>query len=278
MAPEPIQIDLPDGYRAFARLWLPPRPIGAVLYLHGIQSHGQWFDVSAGQLADEGFAVLLPDRRGSGRNEQDRGHAAGPTQLVSDLKAALDVLTVRAETSQATVVAVSWGGKLALALARCVSRRLNRLVLVAPGLFPQVDIPLLDKLRVATFAAVGPRHPFDVPLSDPELFTATPRWVDFIRADPLSVRKVTARFLLTSRQLDWEVRRYGRRPPDIPVRLLLAGHDRIIDNERTGQFVRNLNVSDRAIVEHPDAHHTLEFEPDPQPYINSLLKAVSDRQ
>lgn len=265
-----------DEYRCFARLWLPERPDRAVLYLHGIQSHGVWFERSASTLTEAGCAVLLPDRRGSGRNERDRGHAESPAQLVGDLIVALDTLADRTGLNRATVVAVSWGGKLALALARRVPERLSRLVLVAPGLFPQVDIPARHKLAVAWSCLTRPRRPFDVPLNDPELFTATPEYVDFLRTDPLSVRQVTARFLLTSRRLDWEVRRYGRRPPRVPLTLFLAGRDRIIDNERTRQFVRRLAIDDRTILEHPDAHHTLEFEPAPERYLADLVTTVNE--
>jgi len=277
VTPCELTVSLHDGYSAFARLWLPHRPAGAVLYIHGIQSHGGWFERSAAHLAGAGLAVLLPDRRGSGRNQQDRGHARSPGQLIADLIATLDVLREQTGHARCNVVAVSWGGKLALALARRVPDRLNRLVLVAPGLFPRVDLSSGEKLRVGWCSLWEPKRSFDVPLGDPELFTATPQWVRFIRDDPLSVRQVTARFLLTSRRLDWEVRAYGRRPPPMPVRLFLAGRDRIIDNERTRRFVRELPIPDRSIVEYPDAHHTLEFEPDPQGYVEDLVRAVLAR-
>lgn len=277
MSPKEVTLDMPGGYQAFSRLWLPDRPTSAVLYIHGIQSHGEWFERSAEQLASAGCAVMLPDRRGSGRNCADGGHAESPRQLVDDLIVALTALGARTGHRSVTVVAVSWGGKLALALARRVPERLGRLVLVAPGLFPQVDLSPGEKWSIAWSAILRPRRLFDVPLDDPELFTATERWIDFIRDDPLSVRQVTARFLLTSRRLDWEVRAYGRRPPPVPLRVFLAGRDHIIDNERTRRFVRDLPLSDRAIVEYPDAQHTLEFEPDPAPYDRNLVAAVQAR-
>ena len=49
---EMIRIRLSDHCEAFARLWMPPSPRGAVLYLHGIQSHGLWFEESARRLAE----------------------------------------------------------------------------------------------------------------------------------------------------------------------------------------------------------------------------------
>ena len=44
-------ITLPDGYSAYARYWPVREPAGAVLYLHGIQSHCGWYEESARRLA-----------------------------------------------------------------------------------------------------------------------------------------------------------------------------------------------------------------------------------
>ena len=63
---EELTIRLPDGYRAYARLWKANPSRAAVLFLHGIQSHAGWYDLSASRLAQAGFTVLQPDRRGSG--------------------------------------------------------------------------------------------------------------------------------------------------------------------------------------------------------------------
>ena len=78
---EDITIRLPDGYEAYARYWSPPVCRGGVLYLHGIQSHGGWYERSAARLCESGFAVLQPDRRGSGRNQPQRQLGEAPDLL-----------------------------------------------------------------------------------------------------------------------------------------------------------------------------------------------------
>jgi len=52
--------------------------------------------------------------------------------------------------------------------------------------------------------------------------------------------------------------------------MLLAQRDRIIDNQRTRTFVERFAGSDKEIVEYPGAHHTLEFEPNPDQFIADL--------
>jgi acylglycerol lipase len=271
---EPIALKYSDGYRAFARLWLPPNPKRAALYLHGIQSHGQWFEGSARRLAEAGVAVLLPDRRGSGRNEQDRGHTPSARRLLRDGCEGLDWLHTRMGADHFHVVGVSWGGKLALALYRQEPARIRGLSLVAPGLFPRVDLPMGQKVRVGLSLLAAPRTRFEIPLNEPELFTATPRWQAFLHNDPLRLRQVTASFLWASRLLDRYVRGLVRRRPGRSVHVFLASEDRIIDNALTKAFIRKLNWPQRNIIEYRSAQHTLEFEPDPKSFFDDLVRSV----
>lgn len=272
-----LRLRYSDGYEAFARLWLPAQPAGGLLYLHGIQSHGGWFERSAERVARQcDLAVLLPDRRGSGRNDRDRGHAPSAGRLLQDCAECLDELHVRTGASSFHVLGVSWGGKQALALRTYAPERVASLTLVAPGVFPLVDLSLREKLRVAMCLLAAPRTRFAIPLNDPELFTFDERWQAFIRNDPLKLTHVTARFLLTSRRLDRYARAAERDPAGCPLHIFLAGRDRIIDNARTRAFVRQLSWPSRTITEYPEAAHTLEFESDPEPYLRDLVKWLQE--
>src|SRR5437879_3701542 len=66
----------------------------------------------------------------------------------------------------------------------------------------------------------------------------------------------------------WGNRPTGRRAG---VLLLLAEHDRIIDNARTRTFVGTFASADKTVVELSGTHHTLEFEPDPRVFLDPLL-------
>ena len=51
---------------------------------------------------------------------------------------------------------------------------------------------------------------------------------------------------------------------------MLAGRDRIVDNVKTLAFFRHLASPDSRVIDYPDGHHTLEFEPDPTRYALDL--------
>ncbi|MFO0970685.1 MAG: alpha/beta hydrolase, partial [Gemmataceae bacterium] len=106
---------------------------------------------------------------------------------------------------------------------------------------------------------------------DPELFTANPRWHEFLRQDPLSLRHATARLLLESRRLDAYLS-FVPKYVHVPILMLLAENDRIINNAKTRAFVDKFATPDREIIEYPGAHHTLEFEPEPHPFVDDIIR------
>ena len=52
---------------------------------------------------------------------------------------------------------------------------------------------------------------------------------------------------------------------------MLAEKDRIIDSGRTRRFIERFATADKQIIEYPGAHHTLEFEPEPERFIGDLI-------
>lgn len=261
-----------DGYRWRYRRYLPEgRPKAEVVCLHGIQSHAGWYDFSCRQLQQAGYAVSFLDRRGSGMNQEQRGDTPGFRRLTDDVAEYLQELKRQNPTLKTFVVAISWGGKLAVALEWRHPGLMDGLALLCPGFYPRVQPPLGSRLAILWARLLAPRKLFPIPLSDPELFTATPRWLQFLREDPLALHKATARLLVSSVQLDVVCRRRAYRGVRVPVLLLLAGRDRIIDNARARGYVERFPSPDREVIEYPDAHHTLEFEPDPERFVSDLV-------
>lgn len=247
-------------------------PRGEVVCIHGIQSHGGWYGASCEYLARQGWEVSFLDRRGSGLNEQARGDTPSWRRLVTDVAE-----FCRSRKQRPFLLAISWGGKIAVTLERLHPDSTRGLVLLAPGLCPIVKPPLGQRLGIAWARLVRPSKLFPIPLDDPELFTATPRWQAFIRDDPLSLRKATARLLVASVILDVAARR-SVGSVRVPSLLLLAGQDRIIDNDRTKAYFARLASADKKVIEYPQAHHTLEFEPDPTPSFADVAAWLGERQ
>jgi alpha-beta hydrolase superfamily lysophospholipase len=260
------------------------RPRAHVVCLHGIQSHSGWYEHSSARLCQAGYSVSFLDRRGSGMNELHRGDTPHFQRLLDDLGEFLrsPAIAGTAEPRQTPIylLAISWGGKLALALQRAHPGLVDGLLLLCPGLFPRIRPALFTRLAILGARLVAPSRQFPIPLNVPELFTATPRWRDFIREDPLALRQATARFLVESVRLDRYLKSVAR-DVIVPTLLLLAGQDRIIRNDRTRTFVESFAHPDKRILTYPDAYHTLEFEPNPERFLSDMqrwLDAHSGKQ
>lgn len=256
-----ITINLPDGYPAHARHWPAAPGAPAVLHLHGIQSHGGWYTDTARALNSAGFVVLQPDRRGSGRNQRDRGHAESAQQLIDDGLLCARRLADLSGVARVHIVGVSWGGKLAAAMHVTNSAAIASLTLVAPGIFPIIDVSAAEKFRIGWSMVTEPGKSYPIPLNDAELFTDNPEKKRFLENDPLTLHEATAGFYLASRRMDKIWRKLGETSA-VPLHLILAGNERIIDNERTRAFVQELPWPVRRITFYEKSRHTIEFGDD----------------
>jgi alpha-beta hydrolase superfamily lysophospholipase len=257
---EERKIAMPDGYECYARFWPVDQARGAILYLHGIQSHSGWFETSARVLADHGWAVLQVDRRGCGANPADRGHAESAEQLIGDAQAAGQELMRLAGMEAYHIVGVSWGGKLAVATYVTEPGAITGMTLVTPGLFPRDGVSKEVKAEIGFAMLYDRKISFDIPLNEGKLFTSIQQWRDFIDSDELTLRQCTAGFYLASRRMDKVVARLGTMEP-IPIHLVLASDERIIDNDRTVEFIQGLDWPGVEAKTYPQARHSVEFEP-----------------
>ena len=265
-----------DGYAWGYRRYAPEgTPKSEVVFVHGIQSHGGWYEYSCTQLAKEGYAVSFLDRRGSGVNEAGRGDAPGFRRLLDDIAEYLTKLprsVPRGHTVAQVPVflaGISWGGKLAVALERRHPGLVNGLMLLCPGFYPRVYPSIGQRVRIVFARLFRPRKLFPIPLNDPELFTASPRWQQFLRDDTLRLHQATARLLIESARLDGYLR-FVPKYVHVPVLMLLAENDRIIHNAKTRAFVERFATPDKQVIEYAAAHHTLEFEPNPDLFVGDM--------
>ncbi len=255
-----------DGYPMYFRRYpAQGRQRGQLIGIHGIQSHGGWYVGSCSHLARAGWEVLFLDRRGSGLNQQARGDTPSYRRLIADLNEFIAAYCA----DPPYLMAISWGAKLAVALEYWVPGGSKGLILIAPGFFPRLGMSFGEKVAIALARLCWPTKRFPIPLDDPELFTTTPEWIQYLNEDSLSLHQATSRLLFASRRLD-HLMRQAHTKIHVPVLLLLGGRDRIISNAKTRAYVERFPTRDAKIIEYSEASHTLEFEHDPLPFFRDI--------
>ena len=252
-----------------------PEPRAVLVFLHGIASHGGWFGETAADLAEQGVTVYAPDRRGSGLSSGRRGHLANYARALDDVEQIVTLVASQHQRTPIFLAASSWAAKLGLVYAALRPAPLSGLLLLGPGLLPRVDLSTAQRAAVVAGHLVTPTAPITIPLT-PELYTPTPRYRDFIRADPLRLLTATCRFF-------WETGRLDRRRGDAGARLrrpllVLQGEDdAMMDVPATREWFARLTVPDKTYRSYPGAGHTLDFEPDRRGYLSDLMGWLSTR-
>lgn len=256
-----------DQSKLVVRIWERSDALADVVYLHGIVSHGAWYESSCAHLAASGFQVHFLDRRGSGLNSENRGDIDEWTTWLTDVT---DYLQQLPQGRPRILLGISWGGILATSLARQHPEMLSGLGLICPGLCSFKAANRFQRMAVRIAARVGLNGmKVQVPLQDPALFTNSNEGQQYVAQDPLALREITIRFAKRNLAL---LQSAIEAPQDIqvPVLLLLASGDPVTDNASTREFVGRIGHPDKTVIEYPDASHTLEFEDDPSHYFEDL--------
>src|SRR5262249_18477313 len=150
-----------DGYPLNVAVWPPSRPArGQVVVLHGVQSHSGWYHRLGRTLAESGYFASFPDRRGSGANSRQRGHARSARRLIRDVVEWLQTLRAERPRVPIALAGISWGGKLVVIVAGQHPELVAAVALICPGLHPRVSVSRKERFQIAWAFLTNPRKTF----------------------------------------------------------------------------------------------------------------------
>lgn len=273
-APVSSVVRTDDGVELHVSRWSSEgQPWAVVIFLHGIASHGGWFGETATDLRKHGVTVYAPDRRGSGRSGGRRGHVDRYVRALDDVTQVVRLAGSEHPGAPVFLAGSSWAAKLAVVYAMGRPVLLSGLLLLGPGLLPRVGLSPALRLAVGVGQLVAPTAQVAIPLT-PELYTTTPRYLEFIRADPLRLLTATTRFF-------WETGRLDRRRDDaaaglrLPLLVLQGDDDPMMDVPATRRWFSTLVVEDKTYRSYPGGGHTLDFARDRTAYVADMLRWLS---
>ena len=260
-----------DGVRLHCLHWRSRQspPSAVLVFLHGIASHAGWFGETAADLSNRGVAVYAPDRRGSGRSRGPRGHLTRYERALDDVEQIVQQVSTEHPATPVFLAASSWAAKLAVVYTARRPALLSGLLLLGPGLLPTVNLTPVRRVRVIIGHLATPTARLPIPLT-PELYTANPPYLDFIRSDPLRLLEATTQFFWETARLDRRRRRDSAKL-ELPLVLVQGAVDKMMDVAGTRRWFESLGVEDKTYRAYAGAGHTLDFEPDRRRYLADMV-------
>ncbi|MEV5705075.1 alpha/beta fold hydrolase [Actinoallomurus sp. NPDC052274] len=252
--------------------WTRPGNQAVLFYIHGIQSHAGWLFETGPWLADGGVDVYALDRRGSGRSGGPRGHLRSAWQVLDDYERALGQVAAVAARRPLVALGQSLGGSVLAALwATSRLPTLRRLVFCAPALGQQRRRHSPEALRELRNSAGEQRRPLSLDDAD---YTSMTRYSAFMANDHLMLRQVTASTLATLVELE-DCYMTGAHPDPLPVALVRAVRDPIIDLDAAEAVLRSLSTFPIDMRQFDIDRHYIEFSEARTAYWDWLITLVT---
>ncbi|MDO8536528.1 MAG: alpha/beta fold hydrolase [Candidatus Omnitrophota bacterium] len=264
------QFDAEDNSKLYYDCWPSGWDDPCVIYMHGLESHMGWFSNLAEYLSSNDINVYAFDRRGSGLNKNNSRNFSS-RYLSSDLKIFIDLVKKEHPSSTIFLIGLCLGGKLAVDFFSYHRDCLDGLILISPSLKSKLKFSLSDKLSIL----FRPNSILKVPIKG-SMFTSNEKWLKFIEKDSLRLKHIPALHLL-------EIAKMGRRLKEasgnikLPVLLMLAGVDDIIDTAAVRIWFEKLPSRDKVLKFYKDYHHLLTFEKEADRVMEDIVIWIKKR-
>lgn len=265
-----------DGVALFRQCWYPDGEVAGVAVLaHGLAEHSGRYRGLAEQLTERGCALHAFDMRGHGRSPGHRCYVTDFAALIDDLGRAIDSARRRHPSLRLALIGHSYGGAVALAAVLERPTLADLLVLSAPAVAADPDVPrtrlvlgrLLSKLRPRT----GILHlPAAAVSRDPSV-------VRSYEEDPLVYRgPIPARTLvgLLATMQRIEARAGELRPPTL---VLHGTEDSLVPLRFNRRVYERLGAADLTIRLYDGLYHEVFNEPERREVLDDLQAWLSAR-
>jgi len=248
------QVEGVGGLRLFYRGWEAEEPRAVLLIAHGLSEHSGRYVEFGRAMAAFGISTFCFDLRGHGLSEGRRGHVDRFHMLLQDLdrfRREIGSFTGRAQPE--FLLGHSMGGLIATRYIEEYEPDLAGAVIISPWLGTAMPIPQWKVVAASFLNRVLPSLPISAGI-DEQWLSHDALVVRRYRDDDLVHGKITPRlFTEVGTAMGLVTQRSDR--IRIPMLLLLAGDDRIVDTAKSEAFARSLTGSDVTVRVLPDYYH-----------------------
>ena len=243
---------------------IPEAPRGLVLLVHGFLEHSGRYDHFIQTLNAAGFATARFDCRGHGVSGGTRAFIRTYGDYLCDLQRIREEVTPLAPEVPLFILGHSQGGLMVLSYAvDPLGEGLAGVIAMSPAVRFDANTPAWKEVMGRLMSHIWPTLALDAGI-DPDSLTHVRESVEWRNNDPLVGTKATARWftetLAAQAQLQGATGTWT-----LPVLVMAAGDDRLVDNAAGERFVNALPVEDKTwhlwdAMYHELLHETVQAE------------------
>jgi alpha-beta hydrolase superfamily lysophospholipase len=256
---EELQLASADGTRLAAYRWRAEPSRATMVLVHGYCDHARRCPELVEAALGRGFSVAAVDLRGHGQSAGKQGHVSSFTRYLEDVEAL--VREIEVDAGPMFLVGHSMGALVAIRYIQAGRHgEYLGLGLSSPYLGLAMELPAWKRLAGRMMTRVWPSlsMPTGIPI---EALSRNPEVVRRTLEDKLYGRNATARAfteLLAAHQEAFE----QVSTVQLPVLLLLAGSDSIVQPAASQRFFEALEVEDKRLVLLQPMYHEIFGDPD----------------
>lgn len=268
------QVDAVGGLSLYYRGWEATSPRASLLVVHGLAEHGGRYEDFGRRMAGFGVSTYALDLRGHGQSDGRRGHADRFELLLQDVERfRRQVQGCLPNQMPSFILGHSMGGLIASRYIEEYETSFRGAIITSPWLATAMAVPRWKTMAASMLNKILPALPIDAAV-DEQYLSHDPIVVTRYKDDPLVHGKITPRLYAEASMAMGLVMSRSERIR-IPVLMLLAGDDRIVDTKRSEMFAKSLKSPDVTVQVLPGYYHEVLNDHDRAVTVNMIRDWIS---
>lgn len=252
--------------------WEVARPVGVVIIVHGKGEHIGRYEWLIQKWNEKNYHVIGGDLCGFGRHPGKKGHIRSFQQYVDQVVSWYEA--AKQYKLPVFLLGHSFGGLVVIVTMLEKHLNVHGVILSSPCLKLKNLPPLPKVLGAKLIHRFVPGFMADSQISK-QPATRNVEIREKFRRDPLRVTKVSVRWYIELEKAMKRSFKEAKQFPNVPLLLMQAGEDGIIDKEGVKQWYHLLSIETKIYKEWPHLYHELFNEPEQEEVFHYAEKFVS---
>ena len=215
------------------------------------------------RVLPKGISVWVPDHRGHGQSDGQRGHVLNFKQYLADLRVSVELAQKDKPAEMPSfLLGHSMGGLIAIYFAQQYPELIDGLVASSPCLGMVIEVPPVKKVLGSVMSHVWPAMTMGSGL-DATKISRDRAVVSAYENDPLVHDRVSARFFT---ELMAAIAFVNQRAAtlNVPALVQVAGEDYLVNADSSKHFFEKLTLADKTLHVYDGLYHEIYNAPEDQ--------------